>query len=82
MISAAMRHSVPIRDDLGTAVEAAAEEEGISISEFYTRAAEEYLKRLRRRRAIEELDRRAGTVDVHGDIEEELDRVRNGEVQS
>jgi metal-responsive CopG/Arc/MetJ family transcriptional regulator len=76
-----MRHSVSIQDEVGEAIEAAAEEEGISISEFYARAAEEHLKRLRRRRAIEGLDRRAGTIDVHGDIEEELDRVRDDDTE-
>jgi hypothetical protein len=76
-----MRHSVSIQDDVGRAVEAAAEEEGISISEFYARAAEAHLKRLRRRRAIEDLDRRAGAVDVHGDIEEELARVRDDDAE-
>lgn len=67
-----MRHSVSIRDEIGEEVEAMAEKEGLSISEFYARAAESYLKRIRRRRAIDELDRRAGTIDAHGDLEEAL----------
>ena len=51
-----MRHSVSIREEIGHEVEAVAEEEGISISEFYARAAEAHLQRIRRRRAIQELD--------------------------
>lgn len=54
-----------------------AEEEGLSISEFYARAAESYLKRIRRRRAIDELDRRAGTIDAHGDLDEALSHIRD-----
>lgn len=71
-----MRHSVSIRDEIGEEVEAMAEEEGLSVSEFYARAAESYLKRLRRRRAIDELDQRAGTIEAHGDLEEALDDIR------
>lgn len=71
-----MRHSVSIRDEIGEEVETVAEEEGLSISEFYARAAEAYLKRLRRRQAIDELDRRAGTIDAHGDLDEALSDIR------
>jgi len=71
-----MRHSVSIRDEVGEEVEAVAEEEGLSISEFYARAAESYMKRLRRRRAIDELDRRAGMVDAHGDLNQVLGDIR------
>lgn len=71
-----MRHSVSIRDEIGEEVEAIAEEEDLSISEFYVRAAEAHLKRIRRRRAIHELDRRAGAVDLHGDFDEALDAIR------
>lgn len=71
-----MRHSVSIRDEIGEEVEALAEEEGLSISEFYAQAAESYLKRLRRRRAIDELDRRAGAIDTHGDLDEALSDIR------
>lgn len=74
-----MRHSVSIQDEIGEEVEAMAEEEGLSVSEFYARAAESYLKRLRRRRAIDELDRRAGTIDAHGDLEEALDDIRRND---
>ncbi len=71
-----MRHSVSIQDEIGKEVEAMAEEEDLSISEFYARAAESYLKRLRRRRAIDELDRRAGTINAHGDVNEALSSIR------
>lgn len=71
-----MRHSVSIREEIGKEVEAVAEEKGLSISEFYTQAAEEHLKRIRRRRAIDELDRRAGSVEVQGDLDEALDDIR------
>jgi metal-responsive CopG/Arc/MetJ family transcriptional regulator len=71
-----MRHSVSIDEEIGKEVEAVAEEEGISISEFYTRAAEQQLKRVRQRRAIEELDRRAGQVEAYGDIDQALEEVR------
>ncbi len=74
-----MRHSVSIREEIGTEIEAVAEEEGISISEFYARAAEEHLQRIRRRRAIQELDRRAGTIDAHGDLDEALRDIREGD---
>lgn len=76
-----MRHSVSIREEIGKEVEAVAEEEGLSISEFYARAAEKQLKRIRRRRAIEDLDRRAGTVDVHGDLGEELRQMRQDDAE-
>jgi metal-responsive CopG/Arc/MetJ family transcriptional regulator len=71
-----MRHSVSIRDEIGKEVEAVAEEEGLSISEFYARAAESYLKRIRRRRAVDELDRRAGTIELRGDLEDVLGEMR------
>jgi len=71
-----MRHSVSIQDEIGKEVEAMAEEEDLSISEFYARAAESYLKRIRRRRAIDELDRRAGTINTHGDVDEALSSIR------
>ncbi len=71
-----MRHSVSIRDEVGQAVEAVADEEGLSISEFYARAAEAYLKRIRRRRAIEKLDRKAGAINLHGDLDEALSDIR------
>jgi len=71
-----MRHSVSIRDEVGEEVETVAEEKGLSISEFYARAAESYLKRIRRRRAIDELDRRACTIDAHGDLNEALGEIR------
>lgn len=71
-----MRHSVSIRDEVGEEVETVAEEEGLSISEFYTRAAKAHLKRIRRRRAIKELDRRAGTIESHGDLDEALGDIR------
>lgn len=76
-----MRHSVSIREEIGKEVEAVAEEEGLSISEFYARAAEKQLKRIRRRRAIEDLDRRAGTVDVHGNLGEELRQMRQDDAE-
>lgn len=76
-----MRHSVSIREEIGKEVEAVAQEEGLSISEFYARAAEKQLKRIRRRRAIEDLDRRAGTVDVHGDLGEELRQMRQDDAE-
>lgn len=72
-----MRHSVSIRDEIGEEVERIAEEEDLSISEFYARAAESYLKRLRRRRAIDELDRQAGAIDTHGDLDEALGDIRD-----
>lgn len=72
-----MRHSVSIRDEIGKKVEAMAEEEGLSVSEFYARAAEAHLKRIRRRRAIDELDRRAGSIDIHGDLDEALGDIRD-----
>lgn len=72
-----MRHSVSIREEIGEEVEAMAEEEGLSISEFYARAAESYLKRLRRRRAINDFERRAGTIDVHNDLDEALSEIRD-----
>lgn len=72
-----MRHSVSIREEIGEEVEAMAEEEGLSISEFYARAAESYLKRLRRRRAINDLERQAGTIDVHNDLDEALSEIRD-----
>ncbi|MFP4228172.1 MAG: hypothetical protein ACLFTE_05000 [Salinivenus sp.] len=68
-----------IRDEVGEKVETVAEEEGLSISEFYARAAESYLKRLRRRRAIDELDRRAGAIDAHGDLNEALGDIREND---
>jgi len=71
-----MRHSVSIQDETGEAVEAVANEEGLSISEFYARAAEAYLKRIRRRRAVEELDQRAGTIELHGNLDEALRDIR------
>lgn len=71
-----MRHSVSIRDEIGKEVESVAEEEGLSISEFYARAAESYLKRIRRRRAVDELDRRAGTIELRGDLDDILGEMR------
>ena len=71
-----MRHSVSIRDEIGEEVEAVAKEEGLSISEFYARAAEAHLRRIRRCRAIEELDRRAGTAELHGSLGEALGEIR------
>lgn len=71
-----MRHSVSIHDEIGEEIEVVAEEEGFSISEFYARAAEAYLKQIRQRRAIDELDRRAGSVDLHGDLDESLSDIR------
>lgn len=71
-----MRHTVSIRDDIGQEIERVANEEGISISEFYARAAEERLKQIRRRRAIEAFDRRAGTIEIHGDFDEALRKIR------
>lgn len=71
-----MRHSVSIRDEIGKEVEAVAEEKGLSISEFYAQAAEAHLKRIRRRRAIDELDRRAGEVELHGDLDGALSDIR------
>lgn len=71
-----MRHSVSIRDEIGEAVETVADEEGLSISEFYVRAAEAYLKRIRRRRAIDELDRRSGTIEAQEDLDEALRDIR------
>lgn len=76
-----MRHSVSIRDEVGKEVEAVAEEEGISISEFYARAAEERLRRIRQRRAIEELDRRAGHIEAHGDIGRALEEIREADAE-
>lgn len=73
-----MRHSVSIRDEVGEEVEAVAEEEVLSISEFYARAAESYLKGIRRRRAIDEIERRAGSVDAHDDLDEALSDIREG----
>lgn len=77
-----MRHSVSIRDEIGRAVESAAEEEGLSISEFYARAAEEHLRQIRRRRAIQDLDRRAGTIDIHGNLEDALSEMRDASERS
>lgn len=71
-----MRHSVSIRDELGKEVESVAEEEGLSISEFYARAAEAHLERIRRRRAVDELDRRAGSIELRGDLEDVLGEMR------
>ncbi len=71
-----MRHSVSIRDEIGEAAEAVADEEGLSISEFYARAAKAYLKRIRRRRAIDDLDRRTGTIEVQGDLDKVLRDIR------
>jgi metal-responsive CopG/Arc/MetJ family transcriptional regulator len=71
-----MRHSVSIRDEIGREVESVAEEEGLSISEFYARAAEAHLERIRRRRAVDELDRRAGTIELRGDLEDVLGEMR------
>jgi hypothetical protein len=76
-----MRHSVSIREEIGNEIEAVAEEEDISISEFYARAAEEHLRRIRRRRAIQELDRRAGTIDAHGNVDEALREIREGDAE-
>ena len=70
-----MRHSVSIQGEIGKEVEAMAEEDR-SISEFCARAAESYLKRIRRRRAIDELDRRAGIIEAHGDLDEALGDIR------
>ena len=71
-----MRHSVSIRDEIGREVESVAEEEGLSISEFYARAAEAHLERIRRRRAVDELDRRAGTIELRGDLDDILGEMR------
>ena len=71
-----MRHSVSIRDEIGEEVEEMAEEEGLSISEFYARAAESYLKRVRRRHAIDDLERRAGTIEARGNLDEALGDIR------
>jgi len=71
-----MRHSVSIRDEIGKEVESVAEEEGLSISEFYALAAEAHLERIRRRRAVDELDRRAGTIELRGDLEDVLGEMR------
>lgn len=76
-----MRHSVSIREEIGKEVEAVAEEEGISISEFYARAAEDRLRRVRQRRAIEQLDRRAGQVNAHGDIDQALEEIREADAE-
>jgi metal-responsive CopG/Arc/MetJ family transcriptional regulator len=76
-----MRHSVSIDEEIGKEVEAVAKEEGISISEFCTRAAEQQLKRVRQRRAIEELDRRAGQVEAHGDIDQALEEIREKDTE-
>lgn len=77
-----MRHSVSIRDEIGKAVESVAEEEGLSVSEFYARAAEAHLEHIRRRRAIDELDRRAGSIDAHGDLDEALGEMRKDDPES
>ena len=76
-----MRHSVSIREEIGKEVEAVAEDEGISISEFYARAAEQRLRRVRQRRAIEQLDRRAGHVDADGDIDQALEDIREADIE-
>jgi len=76
-----MRHSVSIDEEIGKEVEAVAEEEGLSISEFYARAAEERLKRVRQRRAIEELDRRAGQVEAHSDVNQALEEIRKEDTE-
>jgi hypothetical protein len=72
---------VSIREEIGKAVEKVAEEEGISVSEFYTRAAEDRLRRIRQRRAIEDLDRRAGQIDAEGDVDQALEDVRGTDPQ-
>jgi len=76
-----MRHSVSIREDIGKEVEAVAEEEGLSVSEFYARAAEAHLERIRRRRAVDELDRRAGTIDLREDLDDVLGEMRRQDAE-
>lgn len=74
-----MRHSVSIREEVGKEVESVAEEEGLSISEFYARAAEAHLERIRQRRAVDELDRRAGAIECQGDLDDALHEIRRGD---
>jgi len=71
-----MEPEITVPDEIGKAVEAFAEKEGLSVSEFYTEAAKKHLQRLRRQRAIKELERRAGTIEFHGDVEEALREIR------
>jgi hypothetical protein len=73
---AAMQHEITVPDEIGRAVEAFAEEEGLSVSEFYAEAAKKHLQRLRRQRAAKELKRRAGTIEFHGDVDEALREIR------
>lgn len=71
-----MRHSVTIDEEIGKQVEDAAREQGISISEFYARAAEERVRQFRRRKIIEEFDRRAGKIEAHEDLDAAIKEMR------
>lgn len=71
-----MRHSVTIDDEIGKQVEDADKEEDISISEFSARAAEERVRQFRRRKIIQEFDRRAGTIEAHEDLDAAIKEMR------
>lgn len=71
-----MRVTVSIDDEIGREVEQAAQEEGISVSAYYARAAEELLKRRRRQQAARALLDAEGTIEYKGDIQADLDEMR------
>ena len=71
-----MEHSVRIDGTLGQRIEEIAENEGVSVSDFYVMAARKELKR-RRREAFAEIDEMIGEVEVDREkADREIERLR------
>lgn len=71
-----MRVSVHVPDEIGTQAKKCVDEEGVSVSQFYTQAVEAALEEHRHREACEHISVLAGTVDP-----EEYPRERFDEAQ-
>ena len=59
-----MRITVTVPDRVGEEVQRLAEEEGLSVSGIYAQAAESFVAELRKKRALEEIERLIEEADV------------------
>lgn len=71
-----MRVTVNIPDPIGKEAEAAAREEGASVSALYAQAVELYLRERRRERAIARINALIGNTRVASDALPSLERER------
>ncbi len=72
------RVTVNVPDDIGEAAQTLADERGQSVSSFYAEAVEEHIERLRRKQAVETIERLIEEYPSPSpDAIDELERMRD-----